>query len=251
MRLLPVALLLVGDATAASLRAAPEQPAPAAQPTPAPQRAKLDVGFGDFEKNLTMAVTSAIKANLTGASWTDDLKSRVIENVTGSLHSALQDALKPVKLSIGKTWMALPEDDQKNTYVNQLRGSFESVMERARDSLVTHLSIGLRHASGLPRGHRQSTGNATQEMLEGAEQALVSGLLVEHCYDEMLKHPMKAGENGTAAPKETKFCIPSAVSSFVKRLNDTQGLVSMTMRFEAHAMALAQQEKKAVARRSA
>lgn len=29
---------------------------------------------------------------------------------------------------------------RENTYVNQLRGSFESVMERARDSLVTHLS---------------------------------------------------------------------------------------------------------------
>jgi len=249
-------LTAFGGATASSrraLRAAPAtqpvlatQSAPATQP--APQRAKLDVGFADFEKNLTSAIAAVIKSNLTGSSWNDDLRDSVIENVTMSLHKGLQDALKPVKMSIGKTWMALPQDDQKAAYVQQLRGSFESVMARAQDSLVTHLGIGIRHAAGLPKQRKQSTGNATQELLQDAEVALVSDLMVDHCYDDL----KVKGKNGTAGKTMPKFCIPSAVASLAKRLNDTQGLVSMTMRFEARALDFAQQQKRGVvARRSA
>ena len=40
-----------------------------------------------------------------------------------------------------------------------------------------------------------------------------------------------------------KFCIQSVVGGIVHRLHDTEGLIGMTMKFEAGALALVQKEK--------
>jgi len=240
------------EAASSPPAAAPAAPATAQQQQQKP-RAKLDVGFADFDDNVTNALASIIETGMEGEAWTEQRRKTLAKNATDSLHQALQDALKPLKLSIGKTWVALPEDAQKEAYVSQIRSGFASTLDRSKDSILSHVKIGL-HRAGM--AHMASTSGAAssaaaseEDLVAKAEQVLLGGVLSEHCYDEHdLKHAKTAakGKNASAAPaKESKFCIPSVVEALAKRLNDTQGLVGMTMRFEAHALDLAQQHARA------
>merc|ERR1712194_889655 len=85
------------------------------------------------------------------------------------------------------------------------------------------------------------TTGAPEDVLSKAKSMILANLLDDHCYGEKAatsatgkKRLMEA--NSTTA----KFCIPSVVHSFLRRLNDTQNLVSMTMKFETKTLAVVQ-----------
>lgn len=229
------------------------QPALAANATSVPsQRARLDLGFGDFEQKLSEKVVLAVKLGLNGSTWTESRRARLSNNITASLKNGIEDALHPLKLSIGKTWVALPEGAQAS-YVNQLRASFASTMDRAMDTVETHIRTSLHRVVSIPEQSPTRIG-FEDDLLSKAEKMMLMGLLDEHCYGDIPKHNDKqVAVKGTVAIQmrvnnvtATKvivskgFCIPSAVVSFVKRLDDNAGLVGMTARFEAGAMELVQ-----------
>jgi len=220
-----------------------EEPPKAAASGPVTHQ-KLDVGFADFEKNLTAAITKKLSASATGSFWTDNLRAQLNKNVTEALKSSLKVTLQPVKQSIGKTWMALPKDEQKDEYVTTLKSSFVSVFDNSMKAFTSHLDLGLKRLEALSLD--KSMKNSTK-LLQKAEFTVEDNLLTEHCYEVDAKKPLKSVKNAgnSSSPAEKKkFCIQSVVGALAHRLNDTQGLISMSMRFESGAMSLAQQQKK-------
>jgi hypothetical protein len=215
---------------------AEEAPAPAAPKKPV-EHAKLDFGFVAFEANLTEAVSESIRGVTTGAFWNGGLQGKLIDNVTTTMNAEIKSALSPLKQSISKTWMALKTDDQRDVFVNQLKSSFQPVFTDNLNIIMTHLKLGLRRV--------QKYGEADSKLsqadaLQKSEVSLSETLLAEHCYEE--SRPRKDAQGAK------KFCIPSSVTKFVGRLNDTEGLIGMSMRFEAGAMGFVQTGKNATAK---
>jgi len=206
---------------------------------------KVDMGFQDFEKNLTEEVSARLLKTATGTAWTDDSRSKFNKNVTEALHKSLQEILKPVKMSIGKTWMALPRDEQKDEYVSTLKSAFLEVFENSMKTIVSHLELSIKRVADFSK---DKTLKAT-EVLEKSEVSVADSLITEHCYEVSAKKSMKsikkpANKTEVLADKK-KFCINSVIGALAHRLNDTQGLISMSMRFDAGAMSLAQKKKQA------
>lgn len=218
----------VGAAAASALRGANSS-----QPQ---QRARLDVGFQEFEQNLTAFVGERLRSAAADAQWNKDMQNKLVTNVTEELSLGLKEMMKPVKQGIGKTWMALPNDQQKDAYVSNLRDAFMPVFTGSTKSVSTHLQLSLNR---LKKWTKQDKDN--QALLVSSESDLREALLVEHCHEFTIT--AKKQKNGTATPK--KFCIQSVISSLAHRLNDTEGLIGMSMRFEAGALSLTQQEKTA------
>lgn len=249
LRCLTVGVLLactIHNSAAAFLqtRVAPPAKTETTAAAPAQQHSKLDVGFSDFERKLTSEVGLAIRGMMANSSvWSkDNISARLLDNVTDSLKVGLKAELAPLKLSIGKTWMALPETSQKDAYVQQLRNAFTSVFDNSMKQIHTHLDLGLHRVESYAKGRSDQKAPAPAELLAHSEQTLGDSLVKEHCYENSLK-PSKAKTNGTSL---RRFCIQSVVGALAHRLNDTQGLISMSMRFEAGAMSLAQKQHKGV-----
>mmetsp|Transcript_51935 Transcript_51935/g.140023 ORF Transcript_51935/g.140023 Transcript_51935/m.140023 type:complete len:250 (-) Transcript_51935:101-850(-) len=205
----------------------------------------LDVGFTDFQQNLTAQVASQVQQAAASAHWPAAQGTALAASVSKALADGMSAVLKPVKLSIGKTWMALPRDEQKAAYVSQLKSAFLPVFASSSRTAESHLRLSL---------HRLEAGQAGAGERDAAacSQALIDGLLAEHCYDASVGGAAAAAsQNATSRGNATKrrFCIQSVVDGLAHRLNDTQGLLSMSMRFEASAMSLAQKAKAADQRR--
>jgi len=213
----------------------------------------LDVGFTDFQKNLSAQVADQVKKAAIEAHWTSAEGDALAANVTKALADGMSVALKPLKVSIGKTWMALPQDAQKESFVAQLKNAFIPVFASSARTTESHLRLNL---------HRiEST---EPHDVAACSKTLINGLLAEHCYDTTVsskatalaaKQMGKASKNASAigatgknasavnATGKKRFCIQSVVDGLAHRLNDTTGLLSMSMRFEAGAMSLAQRAK--------
>jgi len=218
------------------------------------QRVRLDVGFSDFEKKTLAQVGARIRGSTAGKEWTEELREHCASNVSAELSLGLKSQLAPLKQSIGKTWMALPKDEQKNAYVEQLRAAFLPVLDSYGNTIESHLNISLRRM----REYGRPPLKLRHQELLGRCQALLTDCLVgEHCYEDSPKRNGTArlanasaraatqsvamAQTGDDAVREaSQFCIPSVVQGLAHRLNDTQGLISMSMRFDAGAMALAQ-----------
>lgn len=238
------------SAAAASLRAravAPAQPPAQSSATTgaaaiaSQHHSKLDVGFSDFERNLTSEVVTAIQGMCASDSSTwqkENASERLVHNVTETLKTGLKAELAPLKLSIGKTWMALPEASQKDAYVQQLKTAFTSVFASSMRSFHSHLDLSIHRIENEVNRRPDKGTSSPAELLASSEQTLGDSLVKEHCYDDTLKTP-----KAKASPRR-RFCIQSMVGALAHRLNDTQGLISMTMRFEAGAMSLAQKQHK-------
>jgi len=221
----------------------------AAQPTEAPKAAtpasassgnhsKLDFGFTTFEQNLTDELTASIQQSTKGKKLSGAQQDQLIKNITTSLSQNLKSLLQPLKQTIGKTWMALPQDEQKDEFVSQLRTAFQPVFQSNMKTVTTHFNLGLRRVESYVDA--ASSGSA-EEALQKSEVTLSESLFSDHCYDDSRKK-----KNATAP---AKFCIPSVLTKFASRLNDTEGLIGMSMRFEAGAMSFAQSDKKGAAKK--
>lgn len=207
------------------------------------QHKKLDVGFSAYESTLMEKVTTRLNEAASGPEWNDDLRSKFTKNVTEALKANLKTILQPVKQSIGKTWMALPQDSQKDEYVDTLKKSFADNFNSSMHTVETHLDLCLKRV----KGHANEKLSAN-ELLEKSEFSVADSLITEHCYEVDAKKSLKATTktNTSEAPEaKKKFCIQSVLGALVHRLNDTQGLISMSMRFDAGAMSLAQKGHKA------
>jgi len=207
--------------------AAPKTPAA----VPAPKRARLDVGFAAFEKNVTDEVAKTIDGKLSGEGWNSEMRAKLVNNVTGELKLAIEGQLHPLKVDIGQTWMAFASDDDKDKYVETLRSGFESVLERSTATILSHAKLSVQRIS--------KKGSDTE--LAKAEATLASSLLKDHCYNNEATQAKK----GNATAKLAKFCIPSVVNNFARRLNDTQNLIGMTMKFESRALTASDSSNKA------
>mmetsp|Transcript_31312 Transcript_31312/g.60500 ORF Transcript_31312/g.60500 Transcript_31312/m.60500 type:complete len:301 (+) Transcript_31312:64-966(+) len=199
--------------------------------------AKLDVGFGDFEHNLTAMVDVQLKNFTANLALTAAVQKNLEEVVTRNLSTSIKDLSKPLKQSIGKTWVALPQDDQKDAYVGQLRSGFQSVFESCLDTCQRHLALGLHHLTLLHGWEKKLQGDA---LFSRIQTAIAESLIGEHCYQD---GPKKAKKAALAQTNEA-FCMQSVLGGMIHRLNDTSSLISMTMRFESNAMGLVQKEKK-------
>jgi len=201
----------------------------------------LDVGFTDFQNNLTAQVASQVRQAAASANWSKAQGDVLAVNVTKALADGMNVVLKPLKLSIGKTWMALPRDEQKAAYVSQLKSAFLPVFASSSRTAESHLRLSLHRIES-------SQTSAGERDVAACSQALIDGLLAEHCYDASVGgKAATVSKNFTSQGNATKrrFCIQSVVDGLAHRLNDTQGLLSMSMRFEASAMSLAQKAKAA------
>jgi hypothetical protein len=193
----------------------------------------LDVGFTDFQKNLTAQVADQVKKATAEAHWSTAEGEVLAANVTKALAEGMNAALKPLKMSIGKTWMALPQDEQKETYVSQLKAAFVPVFASSTRTAESHLRLSLHRVEG-------------EHNVAVCGKALIDGLLAEHCYDAALTSKVNStSKSSSNVSNKKRFCIQSVVDGLAHRLNDTQGLLSMSMRFEAGAMSLAQRAKAA------
>jgi len=177
---------------------------------------KVDVGFSDFEKNFTSEIDAAVRQIATSGNWTNKAQSELSKNISDSFTVSLQSALKPLKQNIAKTWMALPQDSQKDEYVSQLRASFVDIFADTLKSASSHLVNNEKQSRGLAQ----------------TEADMEKTLFVDLCH---------------ALPSGKKYCMKSVLNTMVHRLNDTLGLVSMTMRFDSGAMSLSQTHKVAPA----
>merc|ERR1719428_2308951 len=154
-----VGLLLaatVGAAAASALRGSNSS-----QPQ---QRARLDVGFQEFEQNLTAFVGEHVRSAAADAQWNKDMQDKLVANVTEELNLGLKEMMKPVKQGIGKTWMALPNDQQKDAYVSNLRDAFMPVFAGSTKSVGTHLQLSLNR---LKKWTKQEKGNTLLASSEG------------------------------------------------------------------------------------
>jgi len=165
------------------------------------------------------------------------MRNELVANLTETLKAGINKAFAPVKSSIGKTWMALPEDDQKNTLVAQLKHSFEPVFATGLGTFDSHFQIGLMRLKNM--------GNIdARALVNKSADVLARSVLEEHCYEGVAvkaKTNATKGSN-TSSVLSSKFCIESVAAGLAHRLNDTQSLYSMSMRFESGAMSLAQQK---------
>jgi len=199
--------------------------------------AKLDVGFGDFEHKLTAQVDGQLRNFTASLALTAAALKNLETNVTQNLSASLKDLSKPLKQSIAKTWVALPQDDQKDAYVGQLRSGFESVFASYLETCQRHLELSLHHLTLTPGWGEKLQGDVVASRIQ---TAVVESLMGDHCYKD---GPRKAKKAALAQIDEA-FCIQSVLGGMIHRLNDTSGLISMTMRFESNAMAMMQTEKK-------
>jgi len=208
---------------------------------PAEHRATLDVGFSSFEGNLTGEVTKLLKEAPVTAAWSARARDHLSGSMAEKIRADLKAAIAPVKASIGQTWMALPQDNQKDEYVGQLRAALTPVFATSLKGVSTHLNLAIQR---LPK-----TAPEADAELEHCSVQLSDSLMADHCYNQTLSKKVsfiELSEPHAAKPLDS-FCIQSVMTGLVRRLNDTQGLVSMSMRFESGAMSLAQQhaQKKA------
>jgi hypothetical protein len=205
----------------------------------APQHARLDVGFASFEKEITDLVSVSFMNATNAGSWTDSVRKACMENVSQSFSAGLKTQLKPIKALIGKTWMSLPEEDQRDAYVAQLKASYASDFKDSLQTIETHLKRSFRHlSSALHTGGKRAT--TPEQLLSRCETEMAGNLMVERCYDKSGEQTLKATHSFLQLNMEAqnKFCMPSVFEALAHRLHDSEGLIGMTMQFESKSLAL-------------
>lgn len=237
----------VSDKEHVGEKAGPPKPSAGASPP-----AKLDVGFVSFASNLTAMVDVDIRNATSGPPWTAAMRDALVANVTTTVGLGLKQRFAPLKKSIGETWMALPQEEQKDAYILQLKSGFSSIFQSSLVTIENHMKLGLRRFATLS----QTRDLNSTELVASSEIGVSESLLGEHCYADAneSKHKTPGQSRASVLLQEEArsamliqetiaeaFCIQPVVAGLVHRLNDTMGLISMTTRFDAGAMSLAQQ----------
>lgn len=252
----------VNQSSKAQVQQAASTASAAVTSAPTQHRARLDVGFASFEKSMLEKIAVNLQKGADSLNWTAELQSKCKDNVTQELSKGLKSQLAELKQSIGKTWMALPEDDQKNAYVDQLKSAFEPNFQDAVNTIDSHLQRSLKHLQTVSHFSKKKSGD---QLLEQCETTLVGNILDERCYELTGEQHMKKAKSFLqmqereslvreheeaetlvrgilqmqgATEHNGKFCMPSVFEAMLRRLHDSQGLIGMTMQFEAKSAAL-------------
>lgn len=209
---------------------------PAAKPQV--KRARLDVGFASFEKDMMEQVLASIRKATDSDHWTQQLQLGCKDNVSQSVSQGLKSVLAPLKLTIGKTWMSLPEDEQKNNYVDTLRSAFDGVFKDVMGTIDTHLQRSLQRLKIHPAGRKVTQ----DELMAECATSITGNIVSERCYDIGGGQHMKKVSSFLEVPKKASvpknFCMPSVLEALARRLVDSQGLIGMTMQFESKSLSL-------------
>lgn len=216
----------------ASTQAVTNASVPAA---PAQHRAKLDVGFASFEKSMLDQLLTSIHAANQNDHWSQELQVQCKESVTQALSQGLKSQLATLKQSIGKTWMSLPEDDQKDAYVSTLRQSYEPTFKDTLSTIDSHLQRVLKRQ---PARNIHGKALSKDELLKQCTSSITSNILDERCYDVGGGQHTKKPSAGSFLQAPKNFCMPSVFEALEKRLKDSQGLIGMTMQFESKSLSL-------------
>lgn len=231
---------------------------PATVAAPAPKRAKLDVGFASFETGMMDQILVSMKKATESGHWSEKFQLGCRANATEQLSQGLKSQLLPLKQSIGKTWMSLPDDDSKNAYVAQLRSSYEPVFKDITATIDSHLQ---RTFKRLVTPSKYKKALSQDELLAECSSSILGNIINEHCYDLGGDHVKKTSaaakkpssflqisevlgdseeESAFVQDRDPKknFCMKSVTETMISRLKDSQGLIGMTMQFEAKSMAL-------------
>jgi len=214
--------------------AKPERHAPANASAP---RAKVDLGFTGFERDLAQKVEEGVRNSTEDAQWTAELRQRLMDNITGSLNATLSLKLKSVKQSIGQTWMGLPDPDQQDEYVSQLRSAFAPILASATGKIMSHFGFGVKRVQAYGKSRLKTS---PEVLVAKSEKTLLDTLVEERCYNDDSFLQVPPATHTAAAKKAAKFCIPPQLFTVAGNLNDTQGLISMGFKFEAHALSMVQ-----------
>jgi len=206
--------------------------APAAPP---PKRARLDVGFASFEKDMMDQILVSIRNGTANNHWSNELQMACKNNVTEALSQGLKSQLAPLKQTIGKTWMSLPEDEQKNGYVDQLRSAYEPVFKDVMGTIGSHLERSLKRLqTHAYTGSKKAL--SQDQLIAECASSITGNLIMERCYDVGGEQHMKKVSSFLEVKKgdaPKNFCMKSVIEALITRLKDSQGLIGMTMQFEA------------------
>jgi len=209
-------------------------------PSTPPKRARLDVGFASFEKNMMDQILVSIRKGTENNHWSNELQMACKNNVTDALSQGLKSQLASLKQTIGKTWMSLPEDEQKNGYVDQLRSAYEPVFKDVMGTIGSHLERSLKRLqTHAYTGSKKAL--SQDQLIAECASSITGNLIMERCYDVGGEQHMKKVSSFLElkkgdAPKN--FCMKSVMEALVTRLKDSQGLIGMTMQFEAKSQTL-------------
>lgn len=228
----PLAAAVVAKAVAA-------KPAAAVTKTVAVpvKRTKVDVGFASFEKSMMGQILSSISNATAKSQWSKQLQVACKENVTKVLTEGLNLQVKPLKMSIGKTWMSLAEDEEKNNYVATLKSAYDPIFEDIMKTIDDHLQRSLKNLQ-VHLSHQKKV-SSQDELLAQCSSAVVGNILNERCYDiGGAQHEKKPTVSFLEITKPHNFCMPSVFEALVRRLKDSQGLIGMTMQFESKSASL-------------
>jgi len=201
------------------------------------KRTKVDVGFASFEKSMTAQLLSSISNATDKSKWTKQLQDACREKVSKMLTEGLNLQVKPLKMSIGKTWMSLAEDEEKNNYVATLKEAYDPIFHDIMGTIDDHMQRSLKNLQ-MHLSHQKK--KPTQdELLTQCSSAISDNILNERCYDiGGAQHSKKPTVSFLEVTKPHNFCMPSVFEALVRRLKDSQGLIGMTMQFESKSASL-------------
>lgn len=222
-------------------------------------RVKVDVGFAQFQQqlfhDLDQQIRESVKGQLNGS-----LIDLFVANFTSVVKAGMNVQFAKIKKQIGSTWMALPEDEQKNTFVHDAKAALSPVFANSMSNVKSHIKLYTRRLEALFQGRKPKA-----ILVNEAVALLSDSLLKKHCFKDESKGKekksktvfmvMKAGaRNATASAAKAgtneeednddsddkdppgEFCVDSLVSALARRLGDAQSLVGMSMRYEFNAM---------------
>lgn len=236
----PVKAVAEPPAIATAAKAVTAKPAAAVAKAVAPspvKRTKVDVGFASFEKNMMDQVLASISNATQKSQWTKQLQVACRENVTKVLTDGLNLQVKPLKMSIGKTWMSLAEDEEKNNYVATLKEAYDPIFHDIMGTIDDHMKRSLKNLQ-MHLSHQKKK-PSQDELLAQCSAAVVDTILNERCYDlGGAQHSKKPTVSFLEVTKPSHFCMPSVFEALVRRLKDSQGLIGMTMQFESKSASL-------------
>eukprot|EP00971_Amphidinium_carterae_P234231 4647874-Amphidinium_carterae.1 len=112
--------------------------------------------------------------------------------------------------------MALSDPERQESYAGQMRSALEPVFANSLKSVADHLKLSIQRVESLPGMQSMNS----HELVNASSGMLTDCLLAEHCYGEGQKSFVQAEPR----PKRhlSHFCLPSLVTGFARRVNDTQ-----------------------------
>lgn len=195
---------------------------------------KLDVGFSNFSKNISMSVASAVDKAAVQWDWPSNIRSNFSTEVVAMVAQRLGDELKPLKQEIGKTWVLFKTEEDRDRYAEELRHSFFPAFGRSEEQLTSHVDLAVRHAARIAKeGGKQPDSKLLAQGVKSVEEALFN----QRCFKNPKFNRTDPRHN------QTETCIRSPSAGMMNNLRDAEQLVSMGLKMEKGVMMFVQKKE--------